>query len=375
MVKMKFGIDMSLESYTSKNFQRYRNFVKDIKEDVWDGIWLGDHLGGIPPSSPFRNYNIWPLFSIFAELKSKVQFGSAVTDPHRYLPQVMAQIVMTVDHITNGKFIYGIGPGEAWNLDIYGIDKTKPISKIEEYIKVLRTLWESDGKKVSFEGEFYKFKDAILQPKPIQESIPVWIGANGSRTRKLTGKIADGWLPYSFSADTYKIEMKDVKNSLQANNRNLENFTFGYWNWIFIHEEEKALDGYTAEKKLSMALQHPYSLKPLGFWKEEKRELYRKLGFEPETLSPFKFFTTDNIDFNIVSQIVSDIPDDFIRKSTLMGTKEEVINKLERLIKTGVQYFVLMIDNNLRAKPKSYTWEHVFQLLSDEIIPYLKENY
>ena len=375
MGKVKFGIDMSLESYTSKSWERYRDFVKGINEDIWDGIWLGDHLGGIPPNIPFRNYNIFALYPVFMELKSKVQFGTAVTDPHRYLPQVMAQIVVTMDHISNGRYIYGIGPGEAWNLDIYGIDKTKPISKMEEYINVLRTLWASDGKKVSFEGEFFKFKEAILQPGPIQESIPVWIGANGPRTRKLTGKIADGWIPYSFNADTYKMEMEDVKNSLRENNRNIEEFTFGFWNYIFINENERALDVYLAEKKLTLAIQYPYSLKPLGFWKEEKRELYQKLGFDPETLSPFKLYTIDNIDFNIVKEIVSDVPDEFIRKSVLMGTKDEIINKLEALIKVGVQNFVLMIDNPLRAKPKPGTWEHVFQLMTDEIIPYLKENY
>ena len=115
MTEVKFGIDMSLETYTSKSWERYRDFVKGINEEVWDSIWLGDHLGGIPPSSPFRNYNIWLLFPVFAELRSKVIFGSAVTDPHRYLPQVMAQMVITLDHITNGRFIYGIGAGEAWN--------------------------------------------------------------------------------------------------------------------------------------------------------------------------------------------------------------------------------------------------------------------
>ncbi len=375
MTNIKFGIDMSLETYTSKTWERYRDFVKGINEDVWDSIWLGDHLGGIPPTSPYRNYNVWLLFPIFAELKSKVHFGTAVTDPHRYLPQVMAQIVMTLDHISNGRFIFGIGPGEAWNLDNYGIDKRKPVSKMKEFIMVLKTLWEAGGKKASFDGEFYNFKDAILQPKTVQESIPIWIGANGPRTRKLTGEIADGWIPYSFSPDTYKKEMEEVKDSLRKNNRNIEEFTFGYWNWIYINENEAALDGYTAEKKLTLALQHPYSLKPLGFWKEEKRDLYAKLGFNPDTLNPLQYNSIDNIDFNIINQIVSDIPNDFIRNSALMGTKEEIIKKLESLIKTGVQNFVLMIDNELKKKPKPFTWEHVFQMLTDEIIPHLKENY
>ena len=58
-----------------------------------------------------------------------------------------------------------------------------------------------------------------------------------------------------------------------------------------------------------------------------------------------------------------------------MGTKEEIISKLEQLIKAGVQNFIIMIDNPLKSKPKPYTWEHVFQVLTTEIIPHLKENY
>ena len=141
MSEIKFGIDMSIFKDT-KSWKDYKDFIKGINEDIWDGIWVGDHLGGLPPSFSYQNYNVWALFAVYAEMKLKAELGLAVTDPHRYLPQVVAQLCVTIDHISKGRFIYGIGSGEAFNLDNYGIEKNKPVSKMEEYIEVLRKFWK-----------------------------------------------------------------------------------------------------------------------------------------------------------------------------------------------------------------------------------------
>jgi alkanesulfonate monooxygenase SsuD/methylene tetrahydromethanopterin reductase-like flavin-dependent oxidoreductase (luciferase family) len=69
---VKFGVDASLESYQAKTWDQYQDFVKTIDEKTWDSIWLGDHLGALPPISPYRNYNIWPLLGTFAQFKKKL---------------------------------------------------------------------------------------------------------------------------------------------------------------------------------------------------------------------------------------------------------------------------------------------------------------
>jgi alkanesulfonate monooxygenase SsuD/methylene tetrahydromethanopterin reductase-like flavin-dependent oxidoreductase (luciferase family) len=218
-------------------------------------------------------------------------------------------------------------------------------------------------------------KDAILQPAPIQPSIPVWIASNGKVTRELTGKLADGWLPYSFNPEMYKAEADEVRQSLKAIGRDPANFTFGFWNWIYLHDDERALNGYLLERKASLAIQYPRALKALGFWKDSKRELYHKLGFNPDTLSQLSYTSLDNVDLATVGKIVEDVPDKVVRDATLMGSKEELIKKLESFIRSGVQHFVLMINNPLKPKPDPYSWQCAFKVLSEEIIPYLRENY
>jgi alkanesulfonate monooxygenase SsuD/methylene tetrahydromethanopterin reductase-like flavin-dependent oxidoreductase (luciferase family) len=374
--RIKFGIDVSLESYQAKTWEQYRDFIRTVNEDVWDSIWLGDHLAGLPPVSPYRNYNIWPLFGAFAEYKKKALIGTSVTDPQRYHPAIMAQLSVTIDHLSNGRFILGLGVGEAFNLENYGFEfKEKPVSKLAEFVDVLRLLLNSKGRKVSHQGDFFKLKDAVLQPSPIQSSIPIWIAANGKLTRKLTGRVADGWMPYSFSPSMYKAEADEVRQSLKEKGRGLDGFTFAYWNYIYFHEDEKILTGYTAEKKATLAIQHAKALKALGYWKEEKRDLYKKLGFDVDTLSQLSYTTLDNLDLATVGKIVADVPDKVVRDATLMGPKEELMRKLEAFTKAGVQHFVLMIANPLRPKPDPYSWQHAFKVLTEEIIPHIRENF
>ncbi|MHA1710589.1 MAG: LLM class flavin-dependent oxidoreductase [Candidatus Freyarchaeota archaeon] len=74
--------------------------------------------------------------------------SQTLTDPHRHHPAVLAQIIMTISNISGGRFILGLGAGEAFNLEAYGFDYGRPVSRIAEFVRV---LWESGGKPVSYE--------------------------------------------------------------------------------------------------------------------------------------------------------------------------------------------------------------------------------
>ena len=90
---------------------------------------------------------------------------------------MLAQTALTIDHLSKGRFILGLGSGETENTVPYGFDFTKPVSRFEESIKVIKLLWESDG-PVDFEGEFYHLQHARLDTEPYDGSCPpIWIGA------------------------------------------------------------------------------------------------------------------------------------------------------------------------------------------------------
>src|SRR3989337_4484952 len=97
----------------------------------YDSIWAGDHLAGFP--SP-HVYDAWSELLYFATMNKKLKLGMSVSDPHRRHPAVMAQTITTIDILSNGRVIPGFGPGEAMNLDPYGIDWSHPVATLTEYI-------------------------------------------------------------------------------------------------------------------------------------------------------------------------------------------------------------------------------------------------
>jgi alkanesulfonate monooxygenase SsuD/methylene tetrahydromethanopterin reductase-like flavin-dependent oxidoreductase (luciferase family) len=126
-------------------------------------------------------------------------------------PGVLAKMVMTLDHITNGRAILGIGA--AWNEAehrMYGIDFDTAgvrLAKLDESCRIIRSLFES--KTTTFHGKYYRFTDALAEPKPVQRRLPILIGGGGERkTLRTTAKYADMWHGFGPPAQiAHKVEV------------------------------------------------------------------------------------------------------------------------------------------------------------------------
>jgi phthiodiolone/phenolphthiodiolone dimycocerosates ketoreductase len=128
-------------------------------------------------------------------LTEKVPLVSAVVDTVRRHPAMLAQTALTIDHLAKGRFILGLGSGEAENTLPYGFDFSRPVSRFEEALTVIRLLWESDG-PVEFDGRFYSLHRARLDTEPFEGRLPtIWIGGSGPRMLEIAGRHADGWWP------------------------------------------------------------------------------------------------------------------------------------------------------------------------------------
>ena len=151
---------------------------------------MADHLMGWTPESiwtpdliksaafqkdPHIFHEVYSIMAVAAWNTSKVLLGTSVTETFRRHPADLAQTLITQDNISKGRVILGIGTGEGENVIPYGIKWDKPVSRLEESIKIIKLLWESD-KKVDYEGEFWKLKDAVLTIKPFEKD--EWVVEN-----------------------------------------------------------------------------------------------------------------------------------------------------------------------------------------------------
>ncbi len=365
MTSIKFGIEL----FYSHSYDFVRKKVNTAAKENWDSIWLPDHLSGLPGGAIDDFLSLWPMFGSFAELAPGKFLGSSVTDPHRLHPASLAQMATTINHITGGKFILGIGAGEGMNLKAYNIPHDHAVSKMRECIELMKLFWKK-GKRVTYKGKFFQTKKAVLLPKPVSK-IPVWVAANGPMSRRITAEVADGWMPIGLHPKVYEKGRKEILKMLEKEGRDTEEFTFAIFQRIYINDDEEKLEEQIQLNKMSLILQ-PRVIKDLGYWKAEFDSIYKEAtGFEPDKMSLLKYDREDIAKFDLtkLNPIMESIPDSIVRENVMLGTKEEIIDKIKRFINSGAQYFIFEIVNGASSKNAPYTYWDVSKILSDEIIP------
>jgi len=141
-------------------------------------------------------FEAWELLAAWGALTTRVRVGTLVTGNTYRHPPVLAKMVATLDHITNGRAILGLGA--AWHEDehkMYGLrfpSTRGRLARMDEAARVLRLLL--DEPVASFAGTHYVLRDAIAEPKPVQPRLPLLIGGGGERkTLRTVARYADYW--------------------------------------------------------------------------------------------------------------------------------------------------------------------------------------
>ena len=209
--------------------------LPNLDSGRYHSIWLPDHMVSFWPDSiwtpeftdlattspsPHRHLDAMAVAGAAAVLTQNVPIISNVVDTVRRHPAMLAQTALTLDHLSKGRFILGLGSGETENTVPYGFDFAKPVSRFEEALKVIKLLWESDG-LVDFEGQFYHLHHARMDTELYNGRCPpIWIGASGPRMLEITGRYADGWWPAgAWTPDDYAAKLKVIRDSAERAGR------------------------------------------------------------------------------------------------------------------------------------------------------------
>lgn len=332
---VKFGIDHA----TNSAFLKHE--INDMKKSVlladslnYDAAYLMDHMNWTPTSSQIAN-NWLVLASLINQIKH-IQLGIIVTDPHRYHPAIMSQMYATMDNLLKGKFILGIGAGEGANLNQYGIQWNKPVSRLKEAIEIMHKLWESKSSskgRVTYSGEFFTLKDAFLQIQPTKMPPNLWIAGNGPRTRALTAQYATGWIPTGTTPKLYSKWVKEINSQAQEHARDPKDIEHAYQIYVSITEDEKSAFNMLRPIMTTFCLKHEmikeYDLKiPEGTDYHNNVTFNTLLGMKKEQRKIF--------------EVAECIPDSLISEMCAYGSIDNIITKLENFIEVGVDHFVLM---------------------------------
>jgi probable F420-dependent oxidoreductase len=167
----------------------YLAMARAAEESGFDSIWIGDHL--LYRSPERAPWEAWTLLSALAAATSRVRLGPLVACAGFHPPGVIAKMAATVDEVSGGRFVLGLGAG--WNADefaAFGIPYDRRVSRFAESFAIVRGLLA--GERVTAEGAFWQARDAVLLPPPARR-VPIMIGSNGPRVLGLALPHADAW--------------------------------------------------------------------------------------------------------------------------------------------------------------------------------------
>jgi len=242
---MQFGVHFSLGVGFTPTADDYARVVQKIEELGFHSAWIADHIvipqkigavypwtddgsPGFPLRAPFPD--VFALLGYLAAKTQKLRLGTSVLVVPQRNPLQVAKAVATVDMLSNGRFLFGVGVG--WlkeEFDVLGEHFAERGQRTREYIKIMKALWQ--GGPIGFEGQFFQFPAVHAVPIPVQKPHPpIIFGGESLAAMKRVADLGDGWQPGAMPLETLRGKLQQLKELMKERGRDYSRLslaTFG----------------------------------------------------------------------------------------------------------------------------------------------------
>jgi alkanesulfonate monooxygenase SsuD/methylene tetrahydromethanopterin reductase-like flavin-dependent oxidoreductase (luciferase family) len=189
-----FGCQLPQET---GDFEKLAKIAGECERLGYDSVWAYDHL------APYWNqrgqaFECWTLLAAIAQRTEEIKLGSLVTNVNLRNPALLAKITSSVDNLSKGRLIVGLGTGDSmsrnellpYGYSFAGIDER--VERLKETVLILKAMWTQD--QTHFDGKYSRLSNAVNYPKPVQTPHPpIWIGGKHPKILDVVAEMADGW--------------------------------------------------------------------------------------------------------------------------------------------------------------------------------------
>lgn len=321
--------------------------AKTIDSLGYDSMSFPDHFAGFIPESiwtpditplahfqqsPHTYFELSAIMAACAVVTENVQLISSVTEPLRRHPILIAQTFLTLDHISGGRAVLGIGAGEIENVEPYGLKYTGQVGKLREALQIIRKAW-STHEPFDFDGKYWKLKDAVLSLGPaVQDSPPpIWIAAMGPKMLEIAAEYGDGWIPTILPPAEYAERL----NEIQKHRKRLDKtgpFTAALWNWAILDP-----DVNECERIMQTPIAKAFALLA-------DADVWKRLGFEHPygpTFHGLRNYIPMGYDRETVLNAIDQVPIEVLRHFYMSGDAETMIKKFEEYRRSGLDHMII----------------------------------
>ncbi len=257
---MRFGYHNASFEYLDEDkpvFDSVRERAKFVESHGFEWFSFMDHLWQIPPAGEVDEgfFECYTSLSAVAAATDRIRLGALVTCVHYRNPAFLGYIMNTLDHVSQGRATFGIGAGwyedeyEAYGYDFP--DASTRIQQMEDAVKLIKKMWTQDS-PVTYEGDYYKIEDLILEPKPLQDPHPpILVGGGGEKlTLRATAELADMWNLFATNPEGYSHKIDVLTHHCEDVGRDCEEIEKSLLSTLVIRDTtEEAHDAYEELKK------------------------------------------------------------------------------------------------------------------------------
>ncbi len=184
-----------------------------------------------------------------AAATTRVKIGTAILCVPYREPVVTAKQVATLDSLSGGRLILGVGVGGTkrtnnQDFEVLGIPRTEKYGRTREGVLAMKSLWEEE--RPSYQGEFFGFPETTMYPKPVQSPLPIWFGGKGDKSLDLVAEFGHGWLPTWLAVDQYAELLPGLADRLAQRGRSLADLTIGKECYVCIAESAEEAEEISA---------------------------------------------------------------------------------------------------------------------------------
>ena len=274
-----------------------------------DTVWIPETWG-------MENFS---LLSLVSSKNNLSKIGSSIINIYSRSPSLIAMGAATVDSISNGRFILGLGTSSQPIVeDFHGKMFTNPVQRMKECIEIIQLVLT--GKQIDYTGEIFSLKNFSLLIKPCQTKIPIYLAAVNKKMVELTWDVADGVIFYLRPKNELKLTLEKMQEKRKIDST-IQIIT------CVDHDADKAI--IRAKKTLAFYIS-------VG---KIYREFLASNGYKVETENIFEEYKKDGLKNNYEL-----VPDSMVNDLCISGTPENCKNQIRSFYETGIDLPILQFN-------------------------------
>ncbi|PGH47066.1 LLM class flavin-dependent oxidoreductase [Streptomyces sp. Ru87] len=296
-------------------------------------IRLADELGfhACYAADETWHKDLWQLFAVAAGRTSRIRFGPSVSPVTLREPSLIAQSLATLDELSGGRAEGVLSSGNFGLLAQYGMDwsRTKPLSRVKEGLSAVRALLDTGS--VSQRGEFYSYDGLFTFARPVQERLPVMLGAmRGPRSFEAAGELSDGCHhALSYTREAYDYAVRHIRIGAERAGKDWRQLDIGAW-VVFATGTDSAKAKEAARSMVGI------------YASSMPQEQLRRNGVDPAELKP----VIDAIGAGDLARGIELTTPEIADRLSVSGTPEECLEKIRREIApSGVNHMICAITD------------------------------